>query len=90
MSGQVLCHNEFTVVGRISNEMELVDDVFRVLILCPNDDDYEKLANKLYIDFSVFDRKIISNNIGRAIAVTGHLENNNKLLLISDMYKFIN
>ena len=37
MSGQVLCHNEFTIVGRISEDMKDVDGRVRVLILCPNE-----------------------------------------------------
>lgn len=90
MNGQVLCHNEFTIVGRVSDEMKNIDSGFRVLILCPNDDDYQKLANKIYVDFSCLDKDIISNNVGRAIAVTGHIENNDNLVLISDMFKFIN
>lgn len=90
MKGQVLCHNEFTIVGRISDDVEDIDDRVRVLILCPNDDDYSELANKIYVDFNNKDKSIISNMIGHPIAVTGHIEYNNKLILISDMYRFIN
>ena len=90
MNNQVICHNEFTIVGRITSEIEIIDDcITRVLILCPNDDDYEKLANKVYIDFSVSEYDFFSKMIDHAIAVTGHVEFNNYLRLISDMYKII-
>ena len=45
MNGQVLCHNEFTIVGRVSDEMKNMDSGCRVLILCPNDDDYQDVQS---------------------------------------------
>ena len=91
MKKQILCHNEFTIVGRVSEDIKMINDnSFRVLIYCPNDDDYNQMANKIYIDF---DASLLSNfmeMIGHAIVVTGHIENNNDLCLISDMFKFIN
>lgn len=90
MSGHVLCHNEFTIVGRLTDEINNVDNKIRVLILCPNDDDYEELANRVYVNFDSSDRIIFENMLGHAIAVTGHIEYDDKLVLISDMYKFIN
>lgn len=87
---QVLCHNEFTIVGRISDQIEYIDEKnIRVLILCPNDEDYERLANKVYVDFSSKDYNFFYNNIGHAIAITGHIEFDNKLKLISEMFQFI-
>lgn len=89
MKNQLLCHNEFTIVGRISSEIINIDNYIRVLILCPNDDDYEKSANKIYVDFDSKDYQIINNNVGNAIAITGHIEFDNKLKLISEMYRFV-
>ena len=89
MKNQLLCHNEFTIVGRISDEIVNIDNAIRVLVLCPNDDDYDKSANKIYVDFDLNDYKIISNSIGNAIAITGHIEFDKKIRLISEMYKLI-
>ena len=87
---QILCHNEFTIVGRISDEIKYIDDnIIRVLILCPNDDDYEKMANQVYVDFNSKDYNFFINNIGHALAVTGHIEYDNNLKLVSDMFQFI-
>lgn len=87
---QILCHNEFTIVGRISDEVKIINDrLIRVLILCPNDDDYEKLANKVYVDFDSKDYNFFRNNVGHAVAITGHIEYDNKLKLISEMFQFI-
>lgn len=86
---QVLCHNEFTIVGRIGKEIEFVDNNIRVLILCPNDDDYDKLANKVYVDFDKKDYNFFNNNIGHAVAITGHIEFDKKIKLISEMFQFI-
>ena len=52
MKKQILCHNEFTIAGRISDNInKIADNRIRVLIYCPNDDDYNQMANKIYIDF---------------------------------------
>ena len=90
MSGQVLCHNEFTIVGRLTDNISYVGDKIKVLILCPNVDNYEVLANKVYVNFDSSEKNIFENMLGHAIAVTGHIEYDSKLVLISDMYKFIN
>ncbi len=88
---QLLCHNEFTIVGRIGEDIKHINDnIIRVLVLCPNDEDYEKLANKIYVDFDIKDYNFFKSNVGHAIAITGHIEFDNKIKLISDMFKFIN
>ena len=88
---QVLCHNEFTIVGRVSDEIKYIgDNIIRILILCPNDENYNQLANKIYVDFDSKDHTVFEKMIGCAIAVTGHIEFDNRLKLISDMYQFVN
>lgn len=86
---QVLCHNEFTIVGRISNDISKIDNNIRVLILCPNDEDYDDLANPIYVYFDSNCFDLFNDMLGKAIAVTGHIEYENELRLVSDMYTFV-
>ncbi len=89
--GEIICHNEFTIVGRVSEDIKMINDnSFRALIMCPNDDNYNDLANMVYVDFDYRDINLFKRMINQGIAVTGHIKYDNGPILVCDMYKFIN
>lgn len=88
MNNQIICHNEFTVVGRIVDVMKKKDEL-EVLLLCPNDDNYNLDANKVFIKFDLLDFNKFKEAIGCAIAVTGHIEFDIEAKLIAEMYQII-
>ncbi len=91
---QIGCHNEFTIFGRIlyGNKKVRVNNhnAIELCILCPNDDDYSKEPNRVYVNVITNDSKMFKYMKGRVIGITGHIITQYGQKLIADVISFPN
>ena len=80
-------HNEVTIIGRIHDNVKTIDnELLEITLAVPNDEDYESEPNIIKAYYKDTNSNMF-NNIGQAMALIGHIESNNKLII--DVFKLI-
>ncbi len=89
---QIECHNEFTIFGRILHGYKRVKinncNAIELCILCPNDEDYNKEPNKVYVNVITNNYMMFRNMKGRPIGIIGHITTHYGQRLIADAIAF--
>lgn len=93
MKNQIATHNEVVLIGRIrhvgSKTKIKGQDVIRVILSVPNDENYDLEPNNISVYFNTAFEKMFRKQKGKAIAVSGHIESKRGMKIICDVMSFI-
>ena len=93
MKNQIATHNEVVLIGRIrhvgSKTKIKGQDVIRVILSVPNDENYDLEPNNISVYFNTAFEKMFRKQKGKAIAVSGHIDSIRGMKIICDVMSFI-